>query len=96
MRTYKKVIRPAHETIIVDKLKCDLCEKEVDGDEWGSSYYRIEDVVVEIRYKTGSNYPDGGMGKEYVVDMCPDCFVNKLIPWLQSQGSDIQSKEWDW
>ena len=46
--------------------------------------------------KTGSNYPEGGSGEETTIDICPDCFKDKLIPWVESFGGKPTVKEWNW
>jgi len=79
--------------------KCDMCGVESDGRSWEaeSIYYVNEtEIRVEIRQKEGANYPEGGSGTKYEIDLCPKCFKEKLIPWLKSQGADIREEEWDW
>jgi hypothetical protein len=74
---------------------CDLCGKETPGLEWERGYYEVAETQVNIR--TGNGYPDGGSGVESTVDICPNCFREKLIPWVESHGvSKIEEKEWDY
>jgi len=49
-----------------------------------------------MKQKEGSNYPEGGTGTEYEIDLCPKCFKERLVPWLKSEGAAIEEKEWDW
>ena len=99
MKIYEKKIIPAYEEEEVKSRKCDLCGIESTGEEWeAQSIYEIKEteILVTVRQKEGSTYPDGGWGEKYEIDLCPDCFKDKLIPWLKSQGAQIQREEWDW
>ena len=80
-------------------ITCDICRMVREGtDQWESSYYEINETTIEItvHQKKGSNFPDGGSGDEVVIDICPECFKNKLIPWVESYGTKIERKNWDW
>jgi hypothetical protein len=89
MKHYKTVQVPAKESKVLYKTTCDLC-----GGEITSACYDAEEV--EIRHRTGSNYPEGGSGEEVEVDMCGTCFDSKLVPWLREQGANPEPEEWDW
>jgi hypothetical protein len=86
----KSVEVPATTRIIEDYVSCDLCGDRMH--EHGK--YEIDDV--EIKHRTGVQYPEGGWGEEARVDMCGKCFVSKLIPWLESEDATISKKEWGW
>lgn len=79
---------------------CELCgAKAVSAsgsgeNDWSRQQYRVHDTTVVCR--DGTSYPDGGSGSEIVVDLCHECFRNKLVPWLEGQGAEIREKEWDW
>ena len=106
MRTYGKKLRE-EEIEYLTEIKCDLCGKIGDSSEIFDNYWvdyrngnniaetKIE-LEVTVRQKEGWSCRDGGSGTEYIIDMCPDCFKNKLIPWCRSQGADIKEIEWDW
>ena len=76
---------------IVEFETCDLC---------GVKLKKLIDrgclTKVTVSYETGTNYPEGGHGQQTSVDMCVVCFSTKLVPWLQSQGCEPRTKEWDW
>jgi hypothetical protein len=93
MKKYEKRIVPArHEDVLVE-TKCDICGNTFKY-SWGAGSYEVLDT--EVRLKTGNSYPEGGSGEETTIDICPDCFKNKLIPWVKSQGGEPTTKEWDW
>lgn len=78
------------------RRSCDLCDTvtcESSGD-WNKGPYDTDET--ELRWRTGANYPDGGHGKETTIDICPACFKDKLIPWVESQGGKPTAKDWEW
>ncbi len=103
MKFYETKIKPPQPETTYKKFlcrKCDLCgfeTKHGDG-EWSGGWYDINDtdIRVEIKQKEGTNYPEGGSGTNYEIDLCPNCFKEKLVPWLKSQGANIEEQEWDW
>jgi len=97
MRHYEKRQRTSEYDHLV-KLTCDLCRTEAKGGDWESSTYEVNEVEVQmtVRQKEGSNYPEGGSGEDYLIDLCPTCFKERLVPWLRSEGADIVQREWDW
>jgi hypothetical protein len=91
MQHMKTVKEKEYETIAY--LTCDLC-----GIKSQSSYYwngqgNVNETKIE--WRTGDSWPEGGSGELIKIDICPDCFKNKLIPWLESQGAKINKSEWD-
>jgi len=98
MKVYETKTIPVHEFRFVARRSCDLCGLLTEGDDWHAGTWEVNETTVriEIKQKKGDNYPEGGSGTEYEIDICPDCFKNKLVPWLKSQGADIQQKEWYW
>ena len=98
MKKYKTVHVPATTRQVLENRKCDLCGKESTRADWDADIYEVNETEVKviIRHKSGENYPEGGSGEEYEIDICPDCFVGKLVPWLKSEGAKIESSEWDW
>ncbi len=79
--------------------KCDLCGTESKrGSSWNGGYYEIAEtrIYTEVFCSVGDSYSDGGgNGTKHEVDICPKCFKDKLIPWLKSQGANINEEEWD-
>ena len=99
MKVYEQREIPA-KTITVLKLRqCDLCGKKSDREDWNAtSIYSVNEteIFIEVRQKKGQDYPEGGSGTKYEIDLCPDCFKKKLVPWLLSQGAVIKQEDWDW
>lgn len=94
-RRYEAVTETITRSKLVE-LRCDLCRKIADEGNWRSSSYDAAETEVTVKQITGDNYPGGGYGKEFSVDICPDCFQSKLIPWLISQGAEVNERDWDW
>lgn len=93
-QTYTKMI-----DVLVERC-CDLCGMKANKNyqDWDAGYYNVNEteVRVEVRQREGTSYPEGGSGTEVVIDLCPVCFKDKLIPWIKSQGGKVEAKEWDW
>lgn len=88
------------EVTVLEEQTCDLCgaKAKKPGILWSGGIYDVDEteISVTIRQRSGENYPDNGSGTEHVIDLCPKCFKERLIPWLRSQGATIEEKEWDW
>lgn len=97
MRRYEMVKRNYEEKVLVE-LRCDICGTIAKHGKWASSVYEVNETEIEvkIKQKDGHSYPEEGSGTEILVDMCPKCFKEKLIPWLNSQGANIQPIDWGW
>lgn len=92
MRTYREVTYPEYKRQVLSEITCELCRKTTKY-EWKMGDYNL--VEVEVRLKTGTSYPEGGMGEEINIDICPSCFENKLVPWVQSQGGSAEVGDWE-
>lgn len=98
MRKYVKKKRVVEDEFC-EELRCDLCgAKAKRQNSWGDGWYDVNEteVSVTVKQREGESYPEGGSGTEYEVDICPECFRTKLVPWLISQGAKIQEKDWDY
>lgn len=87
MKHMKTVEIPATTIEVVHFVICDLCGAKIE-----ESSYDVDEV--EVRHKTGDNYPEGGSGEETSIDMCGKCFDEKLVPWLRSQGAAPRTEDW--
>lgn len=93
MRAYRTEVTPAREHEVCSSIQCDLCGKTT-ARQWKDGAFDATET--EVRWKTGSSYPEGGYGEETEIDICPECFETKLIPWVRSKGGEPTTKEWDW
>ena len=93
MKHFKTVVVPAKAETTkqeLDKTTCDICGLVIETEQFSEE-------KVTVQYKTGNSYyPEGGSGEVEGVDMCPNCWKEKLVPWLRAQGCDIHTVEWDW
>ena len=100
-RRYEDKTIPARTKRIVTERTCDLCSAKaaaISGPcaDWSKENFDFDVAETEVRYKSGESYPEGGSGTEVVVDICPQCFNDKLMPWLREQGVTVEETEWDW
>jgi len=63
---------------------CELCNKQFDDEEFNEEIYDFNES--EVKCRIGQSYPSDSFGDIYEIDICPKCFVEKLIPWVESQG----------
>jgi hypothetical protein len=56
--------------------------------------YEVNEPEVSLR--VGNNYPEGGDINTTVLDICPKCFEEKLVPWFKSQGGTPRVENHDW
>lgn len=104
MKKYKTV-KETREKQELTNMVCDICgydnkqyydwqndphRKDPKSKYYNSSYF---DTEVEVKYRYGINYPDGGSGYEYDLDICPKCFMEKIVPLLKTNK---EPKKWDW
>lgn len=94
MRNKAQVIRLVDE---VQSIECDLCHKEFKENwhSWGkkSGYGLLLTEDITIEYITGFSFYEDRSYTRYEMDMCPDCFKYKLVPWIKSQGGNIRVEE---
>jgi hypothetical protein len=70
---------------------CDLCKTRYEGatrSNWATG--QCDSECTDVSYASDTVFPGGG-GTEVMinVDICPTCFMDKLLPWLQSQGVEV-------
>jgi hypothetical protein len=95
MKMMKTISVPATTREALDYIKCELCPTQTRSDGyWPTNIgYRVDDV--EVEYVTGDSYPEGGSTKTVILDICPKCFEEKLVPWFRSQGGVPRVEERD-
>ena len=79
------------QTTIVETV-CDMCGTRFKGDGFDNdSLYKVAEVYIE--FKEGEQYPEGGRFDMIKPDICPSCFKEKVIPFLESEGVDCSPTE---
>lgn len=96
MKEYKQVEIPARMSKQIARVRCDLCARDAEqpGNPWTKGSYDVAEV--EVSYKEGDSYPEGGSGTTIKFDICPSCFKEILIPLLESKGATPRKEEWDY
>lgn len=99
MRVFEKRVERVERDNLY-RVSCDLCGKAAPSlgtvYPWEEGRFDVTDTVVQVRLKSGKQYPEGGSGPLWAVDVCPECFQEKLLPWAASFGfRDDFSGEWD-
>jgi len=83
MKKIEKIKRQ-YETEVIAAINCDICKAVSKSDDWTEGAYEIKETVISM--EIGKRFPEGGSSEMTSFDICPKCFVEKLIPWIASQG----------
>lgn len=94
MEVRELVTTPPKPAVTVEKVThclCDLCgvkgEPSYDGEvEWENKIDHDE-VKTWVALAKGYSYPDGGSWERLTFHICPTCFRDKLVPWVEGQGA---------
>jgi len=84
----KTIRKEKQEVEYYDKTYCDKCGEEIKNTFKGDAF------SCELNYRTGTSYPEGGSGEEWVMELCPKCAI-ELISLLTAKGYRIIHQEWD-
>jgi hypothetical protein len=101
VREYRDVERVVKERQLV-QTTCDLCGRVAAEGNWcgESRWPRIDDetqLAVRVCRKRMETYgSDSGDTEELSYDICPQCFTDKLVPWLQGQGAQAKPVNFSW
>ena len=93
VRHYTDELLPAVMQRRLVRQTCDLCGRVWLGN-WDNHRYSVAHTIIECRI--GADIMGGSAGKFWQIDLCHTCFVEKLVPWLQSQGAEIEPTDWEW
>lgn len=97
MRTFEDRTIPARTESVLASIRCDLCGREAkDPENWsGGSCYEVDEttVRVEVKHREGSAYPEGSFIGSKHFDLCPTCFEEVLVPFLESKGAKPTIKD---
>lgn len=88
----KVVVVPTKTETVVDHFECELCDDgraDRSGTWAPAQWYDVNDTTIEI--VVGTNFPEGSSTDTTILDICPECFWKKLIPWFESQGGTTRT-----
>lgn len=97
MRKYVKKTS-THEYDECVEQTCDVCRTPASdpGSGWRNGYYQVSKTVCEVKCEEGAVYPEGGNTTATSYDICPECFIEKLVPLLRGLGAEPTIKEIDY
>lgn len=102
MKVYTDKIIPEKIHRVCTNRECDLCGTPAkSGPDWNRSWRDIAEtkVCVSVKSEVGSGDSDGGHKDVYDIDICPKCFEDRLVPWVNSLRvgkPPIESEYQDW
>jgi len=71
------------------EIECDICGETTQdlglnrGAQWSIGTHN-KDIIAIVREK-GASYPEGGWSNYKELDVCPDCWENKIVPLIESE-----------
>lgn len=87
----KEVVKTV--TFFTEK-RCDICDTKANSElNWERTPFGWDET--EITRTHGLCYPDGDFMKRISLDMCPSCWCEKFVPWVESQGGKFTVVEND-
>lgn len=93
MKNYNTIQVPATTRKHLSHFTCDICKTNSRGsDGWAENGWDVKNV--EISLDEGSNYPEYAFGETITYDICPKCFKEKLMPFLDSLGAKPEVKDY--
>lgn len=97
MRIFAEKTIPAKTSRELVSIRCDICTRQAkDPENWsGRSIYDIDGTTVrmEIQRSDGTSFPEGTRRTDIRFDICPTCFEEKLVPFLESLGAKPSTYE---
>lgn len=85
---------PARKELYEVAIVCDLCDaRSPSSRSWQKGDYETETVT--IIHERRMNYSEGD-GTNLEFDLCPSCFQQKLLPWLNAHGAKGRKKDYSW
>lgn len=103
MRITKTEVVPQSQREVLVKMLCDICRGEIVNYHYSAikskehkngflgKFTNVANVKIE--YEEGLSCSDGGTIIELKWDICPDCMMLKVTPFLKSLGAEPSIKE---
>jgi len=70
---------------------CDICSTYAFFDNWDTKSGNNSEITIEALI--GNSYPEADTRNGYAVDICPECFADKVKPAIEALG--VKFKEFD-
>jgi len=72
----------------LSEVICNKC-----GEKIFIEIYNVFDCNI-LNIRTGDNYPEGGSGDEFTMELCENC-TQDMMKLLQENGYHIEKGEWE-
>ena len=100
----KTTVRPVQvvhpQRTVITEIVCDFCGKTSRGEgcerypggvDWSTEGFSHIDQITVMR-QTGTNYPEGSWGTNFIIDCCPQCWDTKLWPMALEHGQPTEEE----
>lgn len=82
MKRYEQVPVPATTEKKLVEHSCELCKKDMRSQTCSS--FDTQEATIEVR--RGNHWPEGSAVKRLEADICVDCTVKMIVPFLEEKG----------
>lgn len=93
MSKHFEIRKVESERRVLAGVTCDICGRKATSDDWSEESYGVDEIRIERRH--GQQFPEGDFTVLSSFDLCPDCWENKLLPWMQEQGATPSDVDYD-
>lgn len=77
------------------RIKCGLCGLEPPpGGTWDPGAYDV--LAVDVKITAATRPKNGGKTEQTIFDVCPWCFLDKVVPFLVAAGARPRTLQIDW
>lgn len=95
MRNYEYREKPAEKYKLLKECICDLCgHKSTELFNDPERYGDYSQITVEMQ--EGTCYPESHSYTTTYYDICPNCFKNKIMRFLNNEGASPTEENNDW
>lgn len=80
----------------VVELKCELCGKKAPRPKhhnWVGPEHPAQSAWTNVQLIRADEEEGIETGSKTVLDVCPECFENKLLVWAFAQGATVRKEE---
>lgn len=92
MREYAKVSETVEKTKCV-KMTCDICKRQSAFPSSWSNATGYDVCDVDVKIEQGSHYPGDYETTTFFYDICPNCWWEKLGPFIKSFGCEAPQRK---
>lgn len=77
-------------------MPCDFCGNPTYSTDRNNAEDGVSTIETTFSINRKTTYAGGcaGHGDRLTWDICPDCIKGKLLPWIESQGAEVEEDDY--